>query len=81
MTTCGQCAYAKAVPKDLQQRVCHGVPPTPMLVPQNNGLPGVGSYRPNVHVQDMACGVYRPRHSMQNHMEAAQDALNSITKI
>lgn len=59
MTTCGQCAYAKAVPKDLQQRVCHGVPPTPMLVPQNNGLPGVGSYRPNVHVQDMACGVFK----------------------
>lgn len=75
MTTCGQCAFGKPIPTDISKRVCHGSPPQVLLVPTSNGA-SIQVMRPNVSAQDMACGVFRPRHPMQSHMEAAHDALN-----
>lgn len=54
MKTCGSCANAKPVPGNITQRVCFGAPP--QLVATKEGLMG---FRPNVAINDMACGMFK----------------------
>ena len=55
MPTCGQCQYG-IMEKDVQARVCHGGPPTPLLTPK-----GVIGARPIVRVRDLACCLFKQK--------------------
>lgn len=61
---CAQCAYAKPDASDLTLRICHGRPPTPVLMPVRGAM-GVTAQpmavRPTVGASDMACGVFKER--------------------
>lgn len=56
---CGNCKHAKLGPsKALDDRVCFGVPPTPMGFPAQGGMM-IRGIRPPVSVNDPACGQWQ----------------------
>lgn len=55
MKTCGSCANAKPVPGNVMQRVCFGAPPQLLATSQ-----GIQTFRPNVAINDPACGMFEP---------------------
>ncbi len=60
---CGTCDHAKAGPmtaKDLTQRVCYGVPPTPVALPVQGGVQ-IRGFRPPIAVGEPACGLYKAK--------------------
>ena len=60
---CGNCDHAKAgemTKQDLNQRVCYGVPPTPIALPVQGGVQ-IRGFRPPVAVSEVACGQWRER--------------------
>ena len=61
MTTCNQCQYA-VMEKDVQTRICHGLPPTPLLTPG-----GILGARPFVRVRDVACCLFKQKEVVTDH--------------
>jgi hypothetical protein len=57
MPTCGSCKFGRVTGADLKVRECHGVPPTPVLMPTRQG-PAPIAVRPTVGVNDLACHLH-----------------------
>jgi hypothetical protein len=55
MPTCGQCQYG-IMEKDVQTRVCHGGPPTPLFTPK-----GIVGARPIVRAADKECCLFKQK--------------------
>jgi hypothetical protein len=66
--TCGSCEFSELVPQDVRQRICHGLPPTPLALPAQGpgGQMGIQIQflHPSVQVSTRACSLHRRKASI-----------------
>lgn len=57
---CGNCRYGQTVQNDFKVVACHGLPPTPALLPGPQGV-AVTMLRAHMDRAEPACALHKPK--------------------